>query len=634
MIIKSLIIGNSAMSHKSFNNYKSPVIKLVKFFQESRDKWKARSSEKQKRINLLETKVKDLKNSRDHWKQKAKALEKSLSKSNNAMMNEAGVTPYQELSNVHCENKPSQALPVDEVVDKYYKLDEIEILPHSNGAVSLIPKGLLPWENAFGHKYILLIQELGIQMVLEAHTSLRGAMKCFELFSQFFPVQVPNWVTIQNWLLRFGLYELQQKLPHRTDRIWIIDCTLKIGTKKCFLVAGVTAAHLSKHGFNLQHKDVQVYRLEVVSQINGEIVHQYLEELSQKIGIPQQIVSDHGSEIKKGIELFVKKHRKTIYTYDITHKTALLLKSFLEPCSTWQSFLSQCALTSQQVNQTNLSFLAPPPSPQNKARYMNLEKLINWAQNMLDYQAFGDFSLINPSYCLDQLVLSQLKIAGYTLIVDDLTELLDNVYPDKLRLSQALNQKLGQNLTQPIQNIIFEHADLGHRIFLEKFGWLERFENVIPEYSQLMQVIRLAKSTVNKEGLNCHSHQQFKQLVATSPITSKIALELATELADFIKNEGELFANRPVIYKLQTGLSTSDVIESIFGKFKAFAKEFTDIGKLVLTIPAFLGEITPQNIKQALESIRQQDVNDWIDDSIGQSSFSKRIDAFSKTEQN
>jgi hypothetical protein len=271
-------------------------------------------------------------------------------------------------------------------------------------------------------------------------------------------------------LLRFGLYELQQKLPYRTDRIWIIDCTIKTGNKKCFLIAGVTAAHLSKHGFNLQHKDVQVYRLEVVSQLNGEIVYQYLEELSREIGIPCQIVSDHGNDIKKGIELFVEKHRKTIYTYDITHKTALLLKGILEPCSTWQSFLNQCGLTSQRVNQTNLSFFAPPPTQKNKARYMNLEQLINWAQNMLDYQSKGDFVLINPSHCMDKSVLSQLKIAGYDLIADELTELLDNVYPDKSALSQALVQTLGQNITQPVQNIIFEHADLGHRIFLDKFG--------------------------------------------------------------------------------------------------------------------------------------------------------------------
>lgn len=107
---------------------------------------------------------------------------------------------------------------------------------------------------------------------------------------------------------------------------------------------------------------------------------------------------------------------------------------------------------------------------------------------------------------------------------------------------------------------------------------------------------------------------------------------LAQELSRFIFDEGELFAKRPVIYKLQTGLGTSDIVESIFGKFKVFIKGFTEIGKQVLTIPAFLGKATPRKIKQALESVRQQDVNDWVEESIGQSNLSKRRKAFAKTE--
>ena len=83
---------------------------------------------------------------------------------------------------------------------------------------------------------------------------------------------------------------------------------------------------------------------------------------------------------------------------------------------------------------------------------------------------------------------------------------------------------------------------------------------------------------------------------------------------------------------MQTGLSTSDVIESLFGKFKVFVKGFTEIGKWALTIPAFLGDITPQNIKPALESTCQKDVDNWIDESIGQSSLSKRMKAFAKME--
>ncbi|MDM8563410.1 hypothetical protein QUF54_08665 [Candidatus Marithioploca araucensis] len=196
----------------------------------------------------------------------------------------------------------------------------------------------------------------------------------------------------------------------------------------------------------------------------------------------------------------------------------------LEPCSTWQSFVSQCSFTKKMIIQTDLYFLAPPPIQKNNARYMNLEQLIKWAQNMFNYQAKGDFSLIDPTHCIDQLVLSQLQIVGYSLIADDLTKLLDKVYPDKPTLSQALVQTLGQNITQPIQNIIFEHADLGHRAFLDKFGWLNNFENVIDDYSQLMQVIGIAKSCVKKEGLNRQKHQEFKQLTDVTHSVSKSVL--------------------------------------------------------------------------------------------------------------
>ncbi|MDM8559888.1 hypothetical protein QUF82_13725 [Thiotrichales bacterium HSG14] len=40
--------------------FKSSASRLVRFFQKSRDNWKARSADKQKRIKALEIKVRDL----------------------------------------------------------------------------------------------------------------------------------------------------------------------------------------------------------------------------------------------------------------------------------------------------------------------------------------------------------------------------------------------------------------------------------------------------------------------------------------------------------------------------------------------------------------------------------------------
>lgn len=44
----------------------------------SREKWKARSAEKQKQIRQLRVTVRDLSSSRDQWKQRAEELEQQL----------------------------------------------------------------------------------------------------------------------------------------------------------------------------------------------------------------------------------------------------------------------------------------------------------------------------------------------------------------------------------------------------------------------------------------------------------------------------------------------------------------------------------------------------------------------------
>ena len=59
-------------------------------------------------------------------------------------MNNDNIFRCQEPSNNSPISSSKSLLPIDEVVDKYYGLDDIEILPHANGSVSLVPSGLLP----------------------------------------------------------------------------------------------------------------------------------------------------------------------------------------------------------------------------------------------------------------------------------------------------------------------------------------------------------------------------------------------------------------------------------------------------------------------------------------------------------
>lgn len=54
--------------------YLSSPRKLARFFERSRDIWKARCGEAKYRVKLLHTKVADLQKSRDRWKGETKQL--------------------------------------------------------------------------------------------------------------------------------------------------------------------------------------------------------------------------------------------------------------------------------------------------------------------------------------------------------------------------------------------------------------------------------------------------------------------------------------------------------------------------------------------------------------------------------
>ena len=60
------------------NNYKSPVRKLVNFFEKSRDNWKEKYQLNKKEIKKLKTKICTLKASQQKWKSETLLLRKQL----------------------------------------------------------------------------------------------------------------------------------------------------------------------------------------------------------------------------------------------------------------------------------------------------------------------------------------------------------------------------------------------------------------------------------------------------------------------------------------------------------------------------------------------------------------------------
>jgi hypothetical protein len=68
------------MNERDEKIYKSPLRKLVRFFEKSRDQWKAKCLEAKATAKGLKHRIRYLEQSKEEWKTRAKELEKELAR--------------------------------------------------------------------------------------------------------------------------------------------------------------------------------------------------------------------------------------------------------------------------------------------------------------------------------------------------------------------------------------------------------------------------------------------------------------------------------------------------------------------------------------------------------------------------
>lgn len=227
---------------------------------------------------------------------------------------------------------------------------------------------------------------------------MRCASRVMLLFSTFFDVQeqTPSWYAGRYWLMRLGYYKIHRQKVQAKDWVWIVDYSIQIGQEKCFVILGIRLSALPVDR-PLTFNDLEPIDVVPVTASNGSLVYKQLEEATKKTGIPRQIISDHGSDLKSGITTFTKHHNETCFIYDIKHKTAAVLKEHFEKDKRWAEFIAFCSQIKRRLQQTELAF-AIPPGRRSKARYMNIDRFILWAIKAL---YFVDSHQKSPSEHLD-----------------------------------------------------------------------------------------------------------------------------------------------------------------------------------------------------------------------------------------
>jgi hypothetical protein len=393
------------------------------------------------------------------------------------------------------------------------------------------------------HQFPLGVVAGSLALVLQTGTHLKGVAAVLALNWSWWGEggAVGTYYSVRLWLLRLGLYQL--KLPHEQadDWMWIADHTMQLGERKCLIIVGIRQSAWDTEDRCLSHEDVQLIDLQPVTTSTGEVVYQQLEAATAKTGVPRAIVSDGGRDLRKGINQFLEAHGTTVWMYDIKHKTACLLKHELDKDPLWQAFVGEVNRFKQRVSVTPLACLLPPQQ-RGKARYLNIDVLMDWAEKKL--------------------------------------VLLD--HPD-VQAASGLEPTAVE----------------------EKLGWLRRFAPQVRQWREVMEVIERTEHYVRHQGIHRKAGEELAALLP-NPVCGA-ACKMRTELLDFVEAESQQAREGECL------LGSSEVLESIIGKFKCLAGERGHHGLtgMVLSIGALVGHVSVGTVQAALDQVPCREVWDW-----------------------
>jgi hypothetical protein len=315
---------------------------------------------------------------------------------------------------------------------------------------------------------------LCLRLVLRGGVSLRGVPRVLAVLAEAcgWSMAIPHWTTGRLWLMRLGHAQLTQALEQADDWAWLADHSVQIGQEKCLAIVGIRLRDVPKPGACLHHDDVHLIALVPRPSWTRAEVDAVLEETVARTGVPRVIVNDHGSDLHGGVQFFQERHADTVEIYDAKHKAACLLKQRLERDARWQEFQRQVGQTRCAVQQTEMAFLVPP-APKPKARFMNLQPQLAWAEGVLN------------------------------VLRDPPPQVSKWVRPERLQ---------------------------------DKLGWLQAFAASVAEWSEWQQVVNVTVAFVGRQGI-CRGAAKALWKELPRPYAHSSSAALAKDLVRFVAKQ-------------------------------------------------------------------------------------------------
>lgn len=240
---------------------------------------------------------------------------------------------------------------------------------------------------------------IALQLFLIAHISFRAVARVLEVIGAYLGLaKTPCPQTIINWVIRLSIAKIQNigqsAGPHMANAssssgfICLIDISIGLGAGKILAVLFLDARHHMRNEGAPTLRNVTCAAVATADSWTGETIADFLQKVIAVTGKPAAYLKDGGKDLDKAVRLLNERDCASPSVDDISHTVANLLKHEYEKHPMFATFISACGQVSKKLKQTALACLAPP-KVSTKARFMNLHRLVRWAEQLLGHSPKG-----------------------------------------------------------------------------------------------------------------------------------------------------------------------------------------------------------------------------------------------------
>ena len=258
---------------------------------------------------------------------------------------------------------------------------------------------------------------LTLTLFAGARISFRAVSRVLHVLADWLGIgKAPCPQTVINWVMRLSVVRIQSArllqgaarhlIPFTNGLIWMLDTSITLGTGKLLSVLALDAHHYQLAGVAPGFQHVRCIAVAVSPSWTGERLADLLERVIAVVGRPAAYLKDGGSELKKATAVLSERGLGSPVIDDISHAVANMLKRRYEQHPQFSTFLSACGRVSSHLKHTVLACLTPP-KVQTTSRFMNIPRLVRWADRVLGFLPAGraktDSMLAKLRACLDEL---------------------------------------------------------------------------------------------------------------------------------------------------------------------------------------------------------------------------------------